>query len=343
MTTYVLHKKKNPKTSGYSKTPYPKSLGLPSVSIVVEQKDGISVERKIRYSKGQSSIYVDEQTQSAKATVEDLVFKDGILTVDDENKPNLQRYIDLLHMNGSNPNRNPNAPIKFYKLDIDAKFRAANEQEENKGSVLMEYMNLSIDKKRALSHYMGKPTLGKTDERWTYELLKTIQSSDKSMNQFKADLQNPILDRIEIISMGEQMELLKYGMGKWTLNGNVILSTDRSQKDKHYSELANFLIDNPETWTNVLDKVKGRNKELTSKASDATISDVSKNASNDDMTEAKAEKLFTEAKDAKVIAYSTGKGFALDGSDEYFGKSKNDAIAEIQSNPALQKAIKKLL
>jgi len=339
MVTYVLAKKKNPKTMGYSKVPYPKSSGLPSISIIVEQQGNISVQRKIRYSEGERSIYVDEQSAGAKATVSDLVFKDGILNVDPENKPNLKRYIDLLHTNGSNKNRNKKMPVKFFEFDIDAKFREANAQEENKGNILMEYMSLSLDKKRALSHYMGKPTLNKSPDRWVYELLKTIQSSEKSMNQFLSDLQNPILDRIEVISIGEEMGLLEYSEHKWKMNGNVILSSDRTQRDKQYYELANFLIDNPETWANVRDKVKGRTKEMTTTAKAETIEKVAEKALSMD----EAEELFIKAKEEKAVVFKMGKGFAISGSDNYFGKSKVDAITEIKESESLRKAINKLL
>ena len=71
--------------------------------------------RKIRYVKGESSIYADEQSEDAKDRVSPIIVQGNLLLVDD-NQPNKMEYLEKCNYNASNEMRRKdvNALIRVY-------------------------------------------------------------------------------------------------------------------------------------------------------------------------------------------------------------------------------------
>lgn len=343
MVSYKLVKENTPQAKGYTNTKFPKHYGLPVIAhvSVFNKEKNVYERRTIRHCTGETSIFLDEQSKDATPTKDEITFDEGWLTVDERNNPNTAAYLELLDSNGSKKNRNTSFAIKFEKFDVSMKYDDAMEDQALKGSVLMEFMALPIEKKRALSHYMGKRTQGVKPSQWTYELLSIVNASKQSASKFLKDIQDPILDKIDIISRAENMDILEYDNFRWNLQDVEVMKVDRTQNP--HMEMAQFLSDNPETWANIQSKVVKTNKALVKDDSDdeEPVTKSQKEEGNFTETTFDAETMFLDAVDSKKIEYEHGKGYLLIKLMKHIGKSKAKAIEAIAQDKTLRDALNK--
>jgi hypothetical protein len=93
-----------------------KTLNLHPESVITEYSKelGRKIERRIRYCPGESSIYVDEQSDSALG--EHILFEWGVCVVQPDNI-NLTLYMEKTGKNLSSENRRPNQNAVFYEVN----------------------------------------------------------------------------------------------------------------------------------------------------------------------------------------------------------------------------------
>lgn len=342
MITYVLSRENSAKSKGYTNVRYPKHYSLPAIAHVsVFNPDTGQYERRtIRYCKGETSIFLKDQMKESTPTKDDITFKDGRLTINEQTNPNAAQFVSLLDSNGSKSGRDTSYPIKFLRYDVNEKFEQAMEREEQKANVLQTFMNLPLEKKRALSHAMGKRTVGKDPARWTYELLQAVSSSPASISAYFQHLKDPVLDKIDIISRAETMDVARFNEFQWTINGVKVLKVDRTQNP--YMEFAQFLTDNPETWNNLRSKVSKTNQDLVAAQEEEDQVDLDEfedvyNAPDVDGIDFKEE--FMKAKENGTVKFVIGKGFKITSTGKMMGKSTEKAIMYLSKRPELLKSL----
>jgi hypothetical protein len=326
--TYILRKEKGAKSKGYSNVKYPKHYSLPAIAYVsvYDEEQQSYVRRTIRHCKGEASIFLEKQSKDSKPSKEEITFRDGCLVVNPQTNPTTASYIAMLDSNGAKPNRDASYPIRFIKYDLEEKFKEAIEVEQEKASVMMEFMELSISKKQALAHFMGRRIAGKKESVWVFEMFKAVSANKASIAKFLDDIQDPTLDKVAIISQAETLELLSFKDFCWKFHGSEVIKVDRTQNP--YKELAEFLSQNPETWLNLQSSVTKTQNKL------AGIKEkpVPEPKSNEPLT---GEELLQMGKDSNVIKYKAGVGFLVVDTHENIGRTKAEAAENIANMPEL--------
>lgn len=335
MITYKLIRENSPQSKGYVNTRYPKHFALPGIAHVsVFNKDKKTYERRtIRYCQGEISVFLDEQSPDSEMTKEHLTFSDGTLTVNPKTRPNLATYLSLLDSNSSKKDRDTSVEPIFEEYNVNKLYEDAMAVEETKMDVLNEFMAMPLEKKRALAHLMGLSTSDET-ARWTYNLLTAVNASREASEAFLENIQDPVLDKIDIISRAEEMNILKYSNFRWTFEGVEVMKADRTQNP--YMEMARFLSDNRETWENLQNKVLKRNEKF---AKPFVLSEDDNDEEEvTEITEKKvdAEKLFEQARKNKQITYHHGKGFIIVKTKEVLGKSAAKSIEALEKEKRLR-------
>lgn len=327
IVVYVMTNPRNPKELGFQETVFPKSYFPPATATisVYNEQTGEYEQRRIRYAPGEKDIEVEKQSKNARKNITDLEFRDGFLEFDKRSKPLLHKYLMALNINESNPNRDTTVRPMIKVLNPSDVYQKAMKQEKDKSSVFQMFSMLPVEKKRALSHFMGKPTMGFADDsEWLWRLFKLVTKNDGAMRRFMEDVKNPVLDKIDVVSRAVMLDIMKFDRFEWTLDGNVIMKVDRTANE--WTEIASFLTANKETWANLQSRVNDSTKEIIGE--EAVL-----------FTEDDAEALIEKGKDAEVITYSVGKGFVIEGMDDVSYKSKKAFVSALTKDPSLRKEV----
>tara|TARA_R100000458_G_C8261913_1_gene237326 strand:- start:859 stop:1788 length:930 start_codon:yes stop_codon:yes gene_type:complete len=156
-----------------------------------------SVNRKIRYIPGESSIYEDEQKEDAKVK-SPIIFTEGVLAVNHQN-PTLKNFLDNCNANKSNPNRMKDKRIAFEMVDK----ASTAKQMLNKEMKEMDAMNLAL--KMPISRLIGyAKVLGVNVDKSTEEIRYDMKVlAKKAPSSFIAGLDDPMTEIKETILNAE--------------------------------------------------------------------------------------------------------------------------------------------
>lgn len=342
MITYVLAKRNTPSEMGYENVHYPKTYTLPAIAdvSVFDPEKREYVRRRVRYCPGEKSIFMDEQDPNSRIDKKDLSFVDGVLTINQKSKPNLAAYLAILDANGSKKDRDTGYSIKYKRFDVDVRYEEELKREERTAETMSIFMELPLEKKRAISHMMGKNTVGKSDARWTYELLASINSSEDTRAAFLDHLKDPFVETVEVIGKAEVYEMASFQDFTWKINGVRVLNVDRTRNP--YMALAEFLAKNPETYYGLKRSIQGVDEDIVEEEG-VYVEEQSAFEKPIDVTERSAEYIFDKCKEKGILKFYPGKGYEVVETEQLIGKSKNRSVREIEKVESLRNyLIKKL-
>ena len=202
-----------------------KKNGMPQYPIVslIKAEDIIfdpetGENKKIRYVPGETSIYADEQSESAKMR-EPIAFNNGYLFVDHTN-PTLRKYLSLCNANGSNPHRIKSKSIIFTVKDDE---KSAQQKIEEVGSTMeavQSALKMPVNELMGYAKVLGIKIDRSVDEvRWDMKI-----QAEKNPKGFLAGMNDPRTEMKQVLLMAEESGIIAM-KGKsvtWSASGNTI-------------------------------------------------------------------------------------------------------------------------
>ena len=195
---------------------YPIVSLLKAEDIIFDPETGEN--RKIRYVPGETSIYADEQPETAKMR-EPIAFNNGFLFVDHTN-PTLKKYLDTCNANGSNPHRIKSKSILFKEQD---KAKSAQEKIEQVGTTMdavQAALKMPLNDLIGYAKVLGVKTDKSVDEiRWDMKV-----QAEKNPKAFLAGMNDPRNTMKQLLIMAEESGIIKMDKKAvtWVQSGNVI-------------------------------------------------------------------------------------------------------------------------
>ena len=202
-----------------------RSNGMPQYPIVSLLKaediifDPIKGEnRKIRYVPGETSIYADEQPETAKMR-EPIAFNNGFLFVDQTN-PTLKKYLDTCNANGSNPHRIKSKNILFTLKDDQKSAQQKIEQVGTTMDAVQAALKMPLNDLIGYAKVLGIKTNKSVDEiRWDMKV-----QAEKNPKAFLAGMNDPRTTMKQLLIMAEESGIIsmKKKAITWVASGNTI-------------------------------------------------------------------------------------------------------------------------
>jgi hypothetical protein len=202
-----------------------KKNGMPQYPIVslIKAEDIIfdpetGENKKIRYIPGETSIFADEQSESAKMR-EPIAFNNGYLFVNHTN-PTLKKYLSLCNANGSNPHRIKSKSIIFTVKDDE---KSAQQKIEEVGSTMeavQSALKMPVNELMGYAKVLGIKIDRSVDEvRWDMKI-----QAEKNPKGFLAGMNDPRTEMKQVLLMAEESGIIAM-KGKsvtWSASGNTI-------------------------------------------------------------------------------------------------------------------------
>ena len=202
-----------------------KKNGMPQYPIVslIKAEDIIfdpetGENKKIRYIPGETSIFADEQSESAKMR-EPIAFNNGYLFVNHTN-PTLKKYLSLCNANGSNPHRIKSKSIIFTVKDDE---KSAQQKIEEVGSTMeavQSALKMPVNELMGYAKVLGIKIDRSVDEvRWDMKI-----QAEKNPKGFLAGMNDPRTEMKQVLLMAEETGIIAM-KGKsvtWSASGNTI-------------------------------------------------------------------------------------------------------------------------
>jgi len=314
-----------------SYAPMPVSRGLPRFERVrVKGEDGKTRVKRIGYCPNEQTIFLDDYINE-DSKPKKLKFKKGVLRVDPDKDPIMYEFLENSNFNEDNPNRDPNAPIKFHRNDKHKSATDALKRKEKINKELSLFWDLPLTKKRAIANYVGVPTAEKDPSVWTWKLFLWAENNVK---KFVSAYHSQDLDYADYISRAEHMGILRYNAGEWTHHDVKILTVGRHQNQ--YEELIKHLINNPKLNLHIRNDVKAKEGRTDLQVDETMTIDFAK-LSGEEMLDLAIEK--------RVVKYNQGHGYHIVAIDKYIGedgitKSKKGAIELLETDKILFEQVK---
>ena len=202
-----------------------KRNGMPQYPIVSLLKaediifDPVSGEnKKIRYVPGETSIYADEQPETAKMR-EPIAFNNGFLFVDQTN-PTLKKYLDTCNANGSNPHRIKSKNILFTLKDDQKSAQQKIEQVGTTMDAVQAALKMPLNDLIGYAKVLGIKTNKSVDEiRWDMKV-----QAEKNPKAFLAGMNDPRTTMKQLLIMAEESGIIsmKKKAITWVASGNTI-------------------------------------------------------------------------------------------------------------------------
>jgi hypothetical protein len=139
-----------------------KFINVPPIDVITEQKrdengdplfrdenqtNPVMVNRQIRYSKGESSIYVEEQMEGAKPSA--ILLQGPLLIVNDTNTPNLAEYLQKTNYNATNENRRTDVNPIIKEYNAAKMYEKALDIEDKKIDAIVRAQQMDFDELKA--------------------------------------------------------------------------------------------------------------------------------------------------------------------------------------------------
>jgi len=202
-----------------------RSNGMPQYPIVSLLKaediifDPIKGEnRKIRYVPGETSIYADEQPDTAKMR-DPISFNNGYLFVDHTN-PTLKKYLDSCNANGSNPHRIKSKSILFTVKDNEKSAQKKIEEVGNTMEAVQTALKMPVNELMGYAKVLGIKIDRSVDEvRWDMKI-----QAEKNPKGFLAGMNDPRTTMKQVLLMAQESSIIFMNPKKvtWVGSGNTI-------------------------------------------------------------------------------------------------------------------------
>ena len=202
-----------------------RSNGMPQYPIVSLLKaediifDPVKGEnRKIRYVPGETSIYADEQPETAKMR-DPISFNNGYLFVDHTN-PTLKKYLDTCNANGSNPHRIKSKSILFTVKDDEKSAQKKIEEVGNTMEAVQTALKMPVNELMGYAKVLGIKIDRSVDEvRWDMKI-----QAEKNPKGFLAGMNDPRTTMKQVLLMAQESSIISMKSKKvtWVGSGNTI-------------------------------------------------------------------------------------------------------------------------
>ena len=209
---------------------FPPSVEIPEVDEIYmtwnDPKTGEEVEgiRQIRYSIGERSIFVDEQSEFAEKKREPIILMDGSLVVN-EKEVTKMKYLELCNFNEANqetamPGRN----VIFRANDSDYKAKQALEHSQKITKLEQLVYGLSDEESEGLGLSLGLPfvkgvnSIEELKQRFLYEINKNPDEFKKSLDSDERKMKLVLYKAVEknIISLDTKTNTIYNEVGNRT-------------------------------------------------------------------------------------------------------------------------------
>ena len=195
---------------------YPVVSLLKAEDIIFDPETGEN--RKIRYVPGETSIFADEQPETAKMR-EPISFNNGFLFVDHTN-PTLKKYLDTCNANGSNPHRIKSKSILFTLKDDEKSAQNKIAQVSDTMDAVQAALKMPLNELVGYAKVLGVKTDKSVDEiRWDMKI-----QAEKNPKAFLAGMNDPRTEMKQLFITAEESGIIsmkKTGI-TWVSSGNTI-------------------------------------------------------------------------------------------------------------------------
>ena len=233
---------------------YPTNKTLPSEEEIFDPNT--KKTRTIRYARGESSIYKDEQPK--EVVLGSIVFYNGSLMVDGMN-PSLMEFLEVSNHNADNPFKRKDKEVIFKKLDPEGDADKAMEKEIEQIQASNLVIQMDFDKLKSLARVMGVST-DQSPKEIKHHMLVVAKKSPKA---FMDRYDDPVIAREQII-----LDALEFGLitvtarsVNWKIGDNVGLITPVPFGMKPISYLAEWSMTDKE-GEKVFEDIKKRVEKL---------------------------------------------------------------------------------
>ena len=213
-SVYILKSKSvDPRT----KLPqYPVVSLLKAEDVIFDPERGEN--RKIRYVPGETSIFADEQPETAKMR-EPISFTNGYLFVDHTN-PTLKKYLDTCNANGSNPHRIKSKSILFTIKNDEKTAQDKIAQVSDTMDAVQAALKMPLNELIGYAKVLGVNTSKSVDEiRWDMKV-----QAEKNPKAFLAGMNDPRTEMKQLLLMAQESGIIsmKESGITWVSSGNTI-------------------------------------------------------------------------------------------------------------------------
>ncbi len=223
------HRNNNPSITQYANN---KPTGLANyfpIQVSMPMEDEIfDIEKRqmrlIRYAPGEQSIYKDEQPKediTRPFVPQRMAFTRGELIVEARETKKLE-FLQKSDWNGSNPNRNPDKPIKFFAVDVAKSIKEEINKDKAKQKAVSWCYEAASEDIIAFARILNFDLTKEIEElRWALKL-----QAERDPEKFFKAINNPATNRKSVILNAIERGILKVNSSTNSVHwsgGNVIL------------------------------------------------------------------------------------------------------------------------
>lgn len=175
---------------------------MPSSGVVYDPES--DTQRRIRYVRGEQSIFEDEQSEGAQSKkAEPIVFSRGMLIVPRTN-PLLKKYLDASNLNSSNPNRISGSKAAFYLIDKGEEAKVTVEKTMKEVEAASVALKMPLEQLLGYARVLGVNVDKSTDEI-RYDMMQIAKKDPKS---FIDGLDDPRTEYAEVFILAKEYNVL---------------------------------------------------------------------------------------------------------------------------------------
>lgn len=175
---------------------------IPSEDIIYDPDS--NTQRKIKYSKGEKSIFVDEQSESASnKKSQPIIFQNGMLAVPYTN-PLLKKFLDYSNYNSSNPNRISSSKSIYFFVNKGEDAKVTVEKTMKEVEAASVALKMPLEQLLGYARVLGVNVDKSTDEI-RYDMMQIAKQDPKS---FIDGLDDPRTEYAEVFILAKEYNVL---------------------------------------------------------------------------------------------------------------------------------------
>ena len=175
---------------------------IPSEDIIYDPDS--NTQRKIKYSKGEKSIFVDEQSESASnKKPQPIIFQNGMLAVPYTN-PLLKKFLDYSNYNSSNPNRISSSKSIYFFVNKGEDAKVTVEKTMKEVEAASVALKMPLEQLLGYARVLGVNVDKSTDEI-RYDMMQIAKQDPKS---FVDGLDDPRTEYAEVFILAKEYNVL---------------------------------------------------------------------------------------------------------------------------------------
>ena len=175
---------------------------IPSEDIIYDPDS--NTQRKIKYSKGEKSIFVDEQSESASnKKSQPIIFQNGMLAVPYTN-PLLKKFLDYSNYNSSNPNRISSSKSIYFFVNKGEEAKVTVEKTMKEVEAASVALKMPLEQLLGYARVLGVNVDKSTDEI-RYDMMQIAKKDPKS---FIDGLDDPRTEYAEVFILAKEYNVL---------------------------------------------------------------------------------------------------------------------------------------